>query len=592
MERGRINGLLVISIFLIFLSSGVFALDAGTCDITLRSACVASEGNRIVMGLSSLTSAHGEFPDTGTYPYVLCCAFGTGVTTCTGSNKIIGLSSSTNAHAEAPLGTNYLTSVCYEDLVCISTSSNCGTGDALAYKLNVTSLSSLTNAHIGRINDYPNKICCNSAKFLLPCTLQSASWSTENALEGQTVRLLVNGSGTECDRVSLLFEIQGGSTPVKINATRVAFNGKIATSSWVAEYQKGCGLLGLSDCTYYFNATMIGDSTKTIKSSDPELKVTKNDIVPYCTDKTTCSDYLNQGECESDSSLCNLAIQGGLEGINCYDPQIFCSCRWNDLTSECEFGYSENPTDPCESGFTLCLNSITGETYCHDGDTCPPGTDPGCNSNAICESGEGCLCADCEGQQDSCVLGAICQDGACNSSTPSANVTCEYGFTLCLNPVTGITYCYSGNKCPDGEPSACNYNDICESGEGCTCADCADGSQDTCSDDTYCILGECSSVDPPEDLFGSCKITQTVLKDCNEDPAGYKTIRWSGTWLGTETSGAAYERCTNGGEGNVPCPAEVELPFFNYYGIAITLGVITIIYFFLISKKKLKRKKK
>ena len=34
------------------------------------------------MGVSDLTNAHGEFPDVGTYDYVLCCDFGTGDTAC------------------------------------------------------------------------------------------------------------------------------------------------------------------------------------------------------------------------------------------------------------------------------------------------------------------------------------------------------------------------------------------------------------------------------------------------------------------------------------------------------------------------------
>ncbi len=111
------------------------------------------DSNKIVMRLSSMTNAHGELVSEGNYDYILYCDF-SGSLTCDGQNKIIGLSSNSNAHAEIPDGTTYSFDVCYSDLSCRS-SSSCNSNE-----ISMFSLSSNSNAHIGGINDYDIKICC------------------------------------------------------------------------------------------------------------------------------------------------------------------------------------------------------------------------------------------------------------------------------------------------------------------------------------------------------------------------------------------------------------------------------------------------
>ena len=150
---------LIIPIALLFLGVFLFSLAvvsaAVSCSVTPRASC---SGN-VVMGVSDDSNAHGEFPDAATYNYVLCCDFGSGDTTCTGTNKIIGLSSSSNAHAEDPSLTNYGTDVCYEGVSgCYSTTGSCGATEA-----EILSLSSTTNAHIANfsgLESYSNRVCC------------------------------------------------------------------------------------------------------------------------------------------------------------------------------------------------------------------------------------------------------------------------------------------------------------------------------------------------------------------------------------------------------------------------------------------------
>lgn len=610
MKKGVMGKLFFALILLVFLSCGVFAAPpaSGTCSIVPRADCVDAGintlGYHILFGVSAATNAHGQvFPNTN-YPYVLCCGFGLGNSTCTTgpSNKVIGLSSLTNAHAEAPALNNYQTvKVCYDDLSCISqSSSTCPTN-----YIGILSLSSdptnPTNAHIGNFNDYPTKICCGGTTInRLLCTLKSASWNTQNAIDGQRVYLTVVGSGPECDGATLSFDIEGGYTPVEANATSVAFNGNTATGTWISEWQDG-GLFG-GDPSFYFNATLVQNPTKSIISSDPKLTVSKTQIIDYCADISSCSDYSSEDKCIADSSLCNVTKSSSLPGVDCSDPKVFCGCSWDSSANNCSFSYSEMKSPLCESGYTLCQVSSTGINYCYPGSSCPSGDIVPTNNNGECDVVDSCASSDCtssSGSQGSCVTGATCLNGECYS--PSAipiNITCNYGFTLCR--VLSTNYCYPGNVCPTGQNPANNGNGRCEIGEGCLSADCKEGNRDSCSNDTYCVLGMCSSAEDPINLDsfgGGCKISQTIIKNCDEEPIGYKIINWTGTWTGTDTSGDAYNKCIAGGGAGavVPCPAEIQLPFdLGIYGIAITLVVIALIYFFLIFRKKknLKNKKK
>ena len=62
MKKEMRKFILILSL-LVFLSSGIFAVEQGTCGIVTRANCdePATEGY-VVMGLSSSTNAHGEFP--------------------------------------------------------------------------------------------------------------------------------------------------------------------------------------------------------------------------------------------------------------------------------------------------------------------------------------------------------------------------------------------------------------------------------------------------------------------------------------------------------------------------------------------------
>ncbi len=522
MKKRVVERLIFTFIFLIFLSAGVFAAapTSGKCAISSRAECTGN-GNHIIMDLSSSTNAHGEFPDAGTYSYVLCCALGTGDKTCIGStNKLIGLSSITNAHAQSPLQTTYTNKVCYEDFDCVSTTTPCSQTNP-PRPLEIMSLTSETNAHIGNINDYPIKVCCGSPKFE-QCSLKSAVWNIENAIEGQRVYLQVAGDTVKCSGLKLSFEVReddvGSYSSVEIPPLDVSFNGDKAVGAWIAEYQDD-GILG-GDPEYSFNATLVRNPPLSIISSN-QLSVTKTVLEDYCADKTVCSDYTNEGECESDATLCALTESSSLPEVDCDSADTMCGCSWDNETNVCGFSWSK--IEDCGSPST----------------------------------------------------------GGCN-----------YGCTLCSNS-TG-DYCNVGAVCPEGETPTDNQNGTCDFGEGCLSPnDCNNGDKDSCAQGLFCSLGKCFSFEElSENIIniGGCKITQTIEKDCDEEPVGYKIVTWSGTWTGNETSGEAYEKCIAGGRSTVSCPAQIQLPFFDYYEIILTIGIIAVVYISLMFRRKFLKK--
>ncbi len=292
----RVLGLLIT--ILLVIASIQFISSSASCNIVERGAC--GTGKYIVMGVSDLTNAHGEFPDSGIsgYPYVLCCDFQeVRGTICVGTNKIIGLSSSTNAHAEVPEQINYLTEVCYDDLECMGTSSTCPSD----YPLPVLSLSNYTNAHIGASGDYPNyQICCRgSATAAETCELTNASWEYEEVFEGTNVGL--NVKGTDCNSVRIKFEVWKDLLfdSKMTSPSDATFSGDTATGYWIAE-EPG---------KFYFKAIVVEDDSKTINSKDlgnPLLTVNERPI-DYCTEPpiTLCSQYESKPDCDED--FCGIA---------------------------------------------------------------------------------------------------------------------------------------------------------------------------------------------------------------------------------------------------------------------------------------------
>jgi hypothetical protein len=297
--------------------------------------------------------------------------------------------------------------------------------------------------------------------------------------------------------------------------------------------------------------------------------------------------------------MCGLASGSGTNECSnngqCSGSTTTCTTD-NDCSNgqNCILGICHFPIHTCND-----VTCPAGE-YCRDG-TCgtnQTGTNGSvtCTTDNDCAPGNDCIAGICFNPVDtctgvSCPSPSTCISGTCvNDNGSLITDGCDYGYTLC-NAV-GLFFCYPGDRCPTGQ-TAGNNNGTCDFGyDGCSSSDCQDSDRDTCKQGLYCIRDKCSSVLPVNNLnLSNCRITQTIEKDCNTDPIGYKTIRWSGIWMGNVTSGTAYTRCLAGGTDNVPCPAEIQLPFFDYVEMIITLVVIAGIYVSLVLKSKIKKKK-
>ncbi len=338
--RKRVLGLLITILLVI---ASIQFISSASCDIVERSAC--GGGKYVVMGVSDLTNAHGEFPDSGIdgYLYVLCCDFQqVRGTICVdedangiSDNKIIGLSSSTNAHGESPEQTNYLTEVCYDDLECVRINiidSSCIDATDNDYPLSVLSLSNYTNAHIGQTGDYPlYQICCmTSALQHELCDLTDAFWEYEKVFEGTNVGLIVQG--TDCGGVRIKFEVWkkgllGIWVKIDENPGDTSFSGDTATGYWEP------GQTG----TFYFKAIVIEDTSKTIDSKDNPLLIVDERESDHCGEIALCSDYNLIPDCNED--YCGgVAENSAPEDVDC--DYFNCTCSWNTATEKCEFWVS------------------------------------------------------------------------------------------------------------------------------------------------------------------------------------------------------------------------------------------------------------
>ena len=582
-------------IFLIGLGSA-----ASSCSVKSRASCQVGGGEYVVMGLSDLTNAHGEFPDNGTYAYVLCCNFGAinttaGNTSCLDPatnphpnpfyasdniprNKIIGLYASTNSHAEGTGETNYPINVCYKDLVCVSTTEGCDS----TYPNEILNLSSVTNAHIGKGTGYNVAICCGIYAGLVGanCNLNLANWEYTSVYDKAEVEMILQGNNCPLG-TAINFSIYEDDALVDdfVESLSGNYDRRIWDAIWKAQ---GDDDSGDGPRTYYFKA-------KTLVSGD-EITSSNMDVsersLDYCTQISLCSSYDTASECNTD--FCDVATTRYEECAGKYS----CSCSWNSETSNCEFSTVYAPTESltCQNGYTLCRDPVSDLDFCYPGASCPPGTGPTFDGDGVCEVGEGCLSGDCNnGDSDSCVSGATCSDGMCSDGTTPQNVSgCENGYTRCYNSAEGLEYCYPGSICP--ELPLTNNDGICDFGEGCSSEDCTNSTpvfdsldyKDSCLGDAYCLGGQCYS---PTEASGNCVYHETTSDDCDD---GLLTYSWTVEWKG---AGPQPSSCADGSRA-VPCPAQIQLPFFNVYTLIGAILVIAIIYYLIVRLRKKKPSRK
>ncbi len=425
MKRGfnLVLGLVLTIILLSFVNSAVSSVTYTT------TAC--SSSTKTIMKMSSNTNAHGAIFSEGDYTSFLCAnsadndrACSTTEGTCKGiegcndatnkgdcdiylgevcswipANKIIGLSSSTNAHAEGPSQYNYNVDVCYGNLRCVYVNldedNTCSQHTSGAYPIDVLSLSTFTNAHIGAFADYPIKVCCKEGGIIEPfcgdlicngddtytncpgdCAEPRAYWgqydfsttplTSTSARIGSTMVYLIYENEALDDGTTISFEILEND-PVTDDAIKtvegiINSDGK-AIISWVIsqeDLEKCFGLLDQegsanNEFQFYFKAN---------NERSGDLITTFVWDIGSCVEIDRCANYENQQECVSD--LCGVSDVSVEENLNenCDGIESFCYCEWNETQNECgpyvgykdgdtwigSCHYDEDSSDDCDDG--------------------------------------------------------------------------------------------------------------------------------------------------------------------------------------------------------------------------------------------------
>ncbi|MFH1607825.1 MAG: hypothetical protein ABIA78_01705 [archaeon] len=313
------RGVIFVFLFVMLLAN----VSAQSCDVVLEGSC----SDNIVMWLSDETNAHGSLTDMPNYDYVLCCDFGTGITTCADENDIIRLEEVTNSHAQIPSLSDYLEPVCYEELNCTSK-----VGDCTASEMPTLALSTDTDAHISKYDDVDAtvKICCEGVclgeqeYYDGDCVADELLYWEESGgigipdggvvevVVGQTQLVLVLKNSKELDGTGVSFTIYEADLGPddEIKTINSVVNSGEASALWKIleeDLQKTLG----DYKEFYFKVAGVGGSSQIV-----ELDVVDSET--FCSIREYCRDYKAQEDCESD--LCSVA--GASVEIN--DPSITC----------------------------------------------------------------------------------------------------------------------------------------------------------------------------------------------------------------------------------------------------------------------------
>ncbi|MEK6917864.1 MAG: hypothetical protein AABW51_02850 [Nanoarchaeota archaeon] len=323
------------------------------------------------------------------------------------------------------------------------------------------------------------------------------------------------------------------------------------------------GSTGIFDCpTGSAGNKTLKCEVNTFKSYSNNATITPNIIVQStpqevsCQPASSCSDYTTQTSCQND---CNNAWTNdqpdnlicGTDSCSSGSTWNSCGCVWNaSAPTPCGFAYSpDNQCGTCGNGFIEA------------GEECDP-NGPGSADDNITIS-----CSD---------VGS-----SCGGNVISCTNSCKIDASEC-------TGCGPGT-CGDG---AKNDQELCEGnnlgGKTCASFNLASGTlgcfSSTQTNSCHFDTSRCVNITGT----GWCSIgNESITKECDVDPMGFRQFQWTGTWYGNVNPPQQSQCQDNLFSKMVLCPSQFRLPFFQGYSFAIAGLAIALTYYFLIRKKKI-----
>jgi len=402
------KSVVILFIFLSVFFMSIINISALGCSIINVETSPDYNPDKVLMGVSNPTNAHGEEKDQGIYSYVVQCEFAGGVL-CDGSNQVISISSPTNAHAEIS-GGSYTIPICFGDLSCISTDQTSNDD----YRLPILSLSADTNAHIGNFEDYPIKILCRSP------TVPIAFWSVTNGVKPTSlidvvpdttkVQIIFENSGL-IEGTKAIFEIfesdvgetlRGDDDFIKSIEGTVGVGGDVLVEWKIAQdnLNKGKDLFeDETELKFYFEAHDDIGNSPLATSSNLEINVLSSDFC-ITNEIFICGDY-DPDQCSPNSDPCNVADNN--PASDCTNSLTNCFCDLNDqslctdifesiiineegfkeVLGQCVIDTGDGAPDNCDDGFiTYSWTATWSESI-----ACT--SDSECLNEQICDISEG-----------------------------------------------------------------------------------------------------------------------------------------------------------------------------------------------------------
>jgi cysteine-rich repeat protein len=430
--------------------------DCGLREICVEGQCVFNQiesecaDSQVILKLSATNNAHGALYNYSSYlvdvrydEIFQDCYQGENPYVCNGENGVLKLSSNNNAHVFDSSVEDAI-DVCYGDLNCRTSSTDCEEGEGL-----VVSLSAETNAHLSIGNNYPIKVCCSSGD--VEPVVSECGDGVLNQGEECDDGNLVNGDG--CSAQCEIENFCGNDVIERPNDEEFieqcdgenldGFSCENLARILGIPVSVACVSECADDCTADYSFTDLG----TCGNDEREAGELCDGDEFY--EGLKCSDFGYTGciiELDSESSIC---------GDNCVpDLEICLTCPENNLcgneiidvleeqnyAEECDGLNLDNwtcDTFGLEFGTLRCSNQCEFDlTACSDEEPVPVEE---CNNNAVCEQGESCACADCHGYQaEECSGSQVCsyvtnQCGNCPQGTSFDSITksCQpYLFSL------------------------------------------------------------------------------------------------------------------------------------------------------------------